>query len=152
MRMRMTSFNTAGIAYAADRSPEEEAIGYPVQLLRELHELKIAFAHPWLIRIQRVCHLLLVMLQIDHIAVFKKTAPLWVEPPQVEIVIHIPSSFAEHTLQYRGHDQNGRPHVEAETILLQNSRLATQPRVLLEYLNIISSSRQRTGCRKATQS
>ena len=86
-----------GVAQALDWLPEEEALGYLVQPLRDLEELSIAFGA--VIPRREPSELLLhgsdVFAQVERRAILEEAAPLRIEADEVELVLEPPAGFAK---------------------------------------------------------
>ncbi len=142
------------VADAADRFVEKVPLRNAVQPRAVVDEFAVA---PAGIRargkgIERSCHRLGVLREIEHRAVVEEAAPLRIEPHEFEVVLEPRARLGEDAAEHRRDRDDRRPHVEAEAFLVELRGLAAEPVVAFEKRDLPPARREHTCRGKSRES
>ena len=78
------------VEQAADRFVEKVALRNAVQSFAVVDELAVTLpgVRPGREGIERLCHRVGILREVKHRAVVEETAPLWIEPDEIEVILH----------------------------------------------------------------
>ena len=140
-------------ARRAYRPPEEIVVGDRVHSLGQTEKPAIALIEgpPGCKCRQGIFHCDRVGVKVEDRAVVKERPPLRVEPDELEDVAEVAAGLGEDPREHRRHQENRRPHVEAEPGGFKHVGLAAAPAPPLEDNHIVTAGRQGAGSRQAAQ-
>ena len=92
-----------------------------------------------------------VLAEVDPRAVVEEAAPLRIEPPQVQVVGQLPPGLGEDALEHARNREDGRPHVEAEALLVQQGGFSADPAVLVEQRGLVAAGGKHAGGGEAAE-
>ena len=99
-----------------------------------------------------VCrHRVGILREIEHRAVLEEAAPLRIEPDEFEIILHARAGLGENAPQHRWNRDDGRAHVEAETVAAKLRGLAAEPVVALEEDDAVAARGEHAGRGKSAE-